>query len=96
MSGFDRVRLQHVPREQNREADRLANLGVDLRGSGSANRVTTGTRMDQVLSANSNVRGAARAPERHPHRQPIRSGLRRERHDPFRRPPAVDPCGATT
>jgi ribonuclease HI len=38
MSGFERVRLQHVPREQNREADRLANLGVDLRGSGSANR----------------------------------------------------------
>jgi ribonuclease HI len=36
ISGFDRVRLEHVPREQNREADRLANLGVDLRGSGSA------------------------------------------------------------
>lgn len=38
LSGFDRVRLQHVPREENREADRLANLGVDLRGSGSATR----------------------------------------------------------
>jgi ribonuclease HI len=38
LSDFDHVRLQHVPREQNREADRLANLGVDLRGSGSANR----------------------------------------------------------
>lgn len=37
LSGFDRVRLEHVPREENREADRLANLGVDLRGSGSAN-----------------------------------------------------------
>ena len=36
LSGFDHVRLQHVPREQNKEADRLANLGVDLRGSGSA------------------------------------------------------------
>lgn len=38
LSGFDRVRLEHVPREQNREADRLANVGVDLRGSGSATR----------------------------------------------------------
>ena len=38
LSGFDHVRLQHVPREQNREADRLANLGVDLRSSGSATR----------------------------------------------------------
>ena len=38
LAGFERVRLQHVPREQNREADRLANLGVDLRGSGSATR----------------------------------------------------------
>ena len=38
LSGFDHVRLQHVPREQNTEADRLANLGVDLRGSGSATR----------------------------------------------------------
>jgi ribonuclease HI len=38
LAGFDRVRLQHVPREENREADRLANLGVDLRGSGSATR----------------------------------------------------------
>ena len=38
LSGFDHVRLQHVPREQNKEADRLANLGVDLRGSGSASR----------------------------------------------------------
>jgi ribonuclease HI len=38
MAGFERVRLQHVPREQNREADRLANLGVDLRGPGSATR----------------------------------------------------------
>jgi ribonuclease HI len=36
LSGFDRVQLQHVPREQNREADRLANLGVDLRGTDSA------------------------------------------------------------
>ena len=38
LSGFDHVRLQHVRREQNTEADRLANLGVDLRGSGSATR----------------------------------------------------------
>lgn len=29
MVGFDRVDLEHVPRERNREADRLANLGVD-------------------------------------------------------------------
>jgi len=27
--GFDRVAFEHVPREQNREADRLANAGVD-------------------------------------------------------------------
>ena len=26
---FERVRYRHVPREQNREADRLANRGVD-------------------------------------------------------------------
>jgi ribonuclease HI len=26
---FERVRYQHVPREQNTHADRLANLGVD-------------------------------------------------------------------
>lgn len=32
MARFDRVRLEHVPRERNREADRLANAGVD-RGS---------------------------------------------------------------
>jgi ribonuclease HI len=37
LSGFEHVRLQHVPRERNTEADRLANLGVDLRGSGSVN-----------------------------------------------------------
>jgi ribonuclease HI len=36
LAGFEDVRLQHVPREQNREADRLANLGADLKGSGSA------------------------------------------------------------
>jgi probable phosphoglycerate mutase len=29
MVGFDRVDLEHVPRERNREADRLANVGVD-------------------------------------------------------------------
>jgi ribonuclease HI len=28
-AGFDRVSFEHVPREQNREADRLANEGVD-------------------------------------------------------------------
>ena len=38
LAGFDRVQLQHVPREENREADRLANLGVDLRGSGPGKR----------------------------------------------------------
>ena len=27
--GFDRARIEHVAREQNREADRLANQGVD-------------------------------------------------------------------
>jgi ribonuclease HI len=27
--GFDRARIEHVPRERNREADRLANVGVD-------------------------------------------------------------------
>ena len=29
MEGFDEVTLEHVPRERNREADRLANEGVD-------------------------------------------------------------------
>jgi ribonuclease HI len=29
LRGFRRVRLEHVPRERNREADRLANRGVD-------------------------------------------------------------------
>jgi ribonuclease HI len=40
LSGFDTVRLQHVPREQNREADRLANEGVDawLAAEGAAYR----------------------------------------------------------
>ena len=28
-AGFDRISFEHVPREQNREADRLANEGVD-------------------------------------------------------------------
>lgn len=34
---FDRVTFEHVPRERNREADRLANEGVDdwLRGRGA-------------------------------------------------------------
>jgi ribonuclease HI len=27
--GFERIRFEHVPRERNREADRLANVGVD-------------------------------------------------------------------
>jgi ribonuclease HI len=38
LSGFEQVRLQHVPRERNTEADRLANVGVDLMGPGSASR----------------------------------------------------------
>ncbi len=29
MKGFEKVTLEHVPREKNKEADRLANLGVD-------------------------------------------------------------------
>jgi ribonuclease HI len=29
MAGFDEVVLEHVPREQNADADRLANQGVD-------------------------------------------------------------------
>ncbi len=29
MSAFDEVTVEHVPREQNADADRLANLGVD-------------------------------------------------------------------
>jgi ribonuclease HI len=29
MAAFDAVTLEHVPRERNREADRLANAGVD-------------------------------------------------------------------
>jgi ribonuclease HI len=28
-SGFGRIRFEHIPRERNTEADRLANLGVD-------------------------------------------------------------------
>jgi probable phosphoglycerate mutase len=28
-AGFDRVRFEHVPRERNVDADRLANAGVD-------------------------------------------------------------------
>ena len=36
-SGFARIRFQHVPRERNRAADRLANRGVDdwLAGEGA-------------------------------------------------------------
>jgi probable phosphoglycerate mutase len=36
-AGFDRVSFEHVPRELNKEADRLANDGVDawLAGEGS-------------------------------------------------------------
>jgi ribonuclease HI len=30
---FEAVKLEHVPREQNREADRLANLALDTRSS---------------------------------------------------------------
>jgi ribonuclease HI len=29
-AGFERISFEHVPREENREADRLANEGVDL------------------------------------------------------------------
>ena len=29
LTGFDRARIEHVARERNREADRLANQGVD-------------------------------------------------------------------
>lgn len=29
VAGFDRISFEHVPRERNREADRLANEGVD-------------------------------------------------------------------
>jgi ribonuclease HI len=28
-AGFRRVEYEHVPRERNKEADRLANIGVD-------------------------------------------------------------------
>ncbi len=37
MKGFEKVRFEHVPRERNRVADRLANRGVDawLRGPGA-------------------------------------------------------------
>jgi ribonuclease HI len=37
LSGFRRVRIEHVPRERNKEADRAANRGVDvwLAGEGS-------------------------------------------------------------
>jgi ribonuclease HI len=34
VASFERVRFVHVPREMNAEADRLANLGVDLGLSG--------------------------------------------------------------
>jgi ribonuclease HI len=30
IKGFERVTLEHVPREQNKDADRLANQGVDV------------------------------------------------------------------
>lgn len=29
-AGFAEIRFEHVPRERNKEADRLANVGVDL------------------------------------------------------------------
>jgi hypothetical protein len=29
LAAFERFRLEHVPREENKEADRLANVGVD-------------------------------------------------------------------
>ena len=37
-AGFDRVRFEHVPRERNKHADRLANQGVDtwLAGEGAS------------------------------------------------------------
>jgi ribonuclease HI len=40
VAGFDEVRFEHVPREFNREADRLANEGVDewLAGPGRSYR----------------------------------------------------------
>ncbi len=36
-AGFDRIRFEHVPRERNTDADRLANAGVDawLAGEGA-------------------------------------------------------------
>jgi ribonuclease HI len=33
LGGFEHVRVCHVPREQNRDADRLANLALDQRAS---------------------------------------------------------------
>jgi ribonuclease HI len=33
VAGFERVRLEHVPRERNREADALANRALDERAS---------------------------------------------------------------
>ncbi len=33
LARFERVRVSHVPREQNRQADALANRAVDTRGS---------------------------------------------------------------
>lgn len=38
--GFERIRFEHVPRERNKHADRLANRGVDewLTGEGSGYR----------------------------------------------------------
>jgi ribonuclease HI len=45
MAGFHRVTIQHVPREQNAEADALANRGID-EARGSAGRSTAGLGRD--------------------------------------------------
>ena len=55
LSGFDHVRLQHVPREQNTEADRLANLGVGSQGLGVGDPVANGMGWINPPSANSNT-----------------------------------------
>lgn len=39
MGSFERVRVDHVPREQNRDADRLANLALDRRQAAGRDRV---------------------------------------------------------
>ena len=63
-NGLAYFTIEHVPREQNREADELANLALDRTGSHGGGRVVSGARPDAGADAETEAKSGAQAPAR--------------------------------